>query len=273
MEHGTITTDPTGSTTANTVVTLTIAPAKGYQLKEGSLTVIGPESQVVTVSGNQFTMPAHNVTVSAEFEAIEYTISYDLDGGINDADNPTNYTVENAITLSEPTKEGFTFQGWTWAGRPEPQLSVNIPAGNTGNLTFTAHWEDKDTPIPPTKYTVTVNNSHASITGAGDYAEGTSVTIQAGSRKGYTFVRWTVTSGNVKLDDDSSTTTTFTMPGEDVTVTANWAEDEEPEPTPTGAITVTPADIIIYMGGKSYEGAVDSSGTIISDQNLSLIHI
>lgn len=35
-------------------------------------------------------------------------------------------------------------------------------------------------------------------------------------------------------------------------------------------IQVTPADIIIYMGGKPYEGAVDGSGTIITNQNAGL---
>ena len=51
-------------------------------------------------------------------------------------------------------------------------------------------------------------------------------------------------------------------------MTANW---KKVEPTPAGTITVTPADIIIYMGGRPYEGAVDETGnTIVSNENAGL---
>ena len=260
--HGTISTVPSGAAAEGTEVTLTITPAQGYRLKEGSLTVTGPESQVVTVSGNQFTMPAHNVTVSAVFEAIEYSITYELDGGTNAAGNPTNYTVEQGIMLAAPTKDGYIFQGWTWRNQTTPQQSVNISAGSiTGNLTFTAHWQE-DTPIPPTEYTVTVEGSYADTTGEGKYAAGDTVTIDAGSPDELTFNGWTVTPESVKLTNADSATTTFTMPAGNVTVTANWASNEK--------IQVIPADIIIYMGGKPYEGAVDGSGAIISNQNAGL---
>ena len=273
MQHGTITASPTGPVAANTEVTLTINPANGYKLKENSLTVTytsdGGE-QTVEVTNNKFTMPAANVTVSAEFEAIEYTISYELAGGTNAEGNPDTYTVEDAITLSAPTKDGYTFTGWTWGNQTTPQQSVTLDAGSvTGDLTFTAHWEDEDTPIPPAEYSVIVNGSHADNSGAGDYAEGTTVTIHAGEYEGYTFAGWNVTSGDVELADAGSVTTTFTMPAEDVTVTATWTEVEEPEPTPADAITVTPADIIIYMGGKDgYEGTVNDNGDIVGSKSL-----
>lgn len=271
LEHGSITTDPSGSTTANTEVTLTITPAQGYQLKEGSLKVTyQDDEQTVAVTDNKFTMPAADVTVSAEFEAIQYTITYVLNDGINNASNPDHYTVEQNISLTAPTKDGYTFTGWTWDGQTTPQQNVNISAGDiTGNLTFTAHWEYEDIPTPPTEHTVTVKGSHAATTGAGSYAEGASVTIQAGTREGYTFAGWTVTPESVTLNNADSATTTFTMPGEDVTVTATWTKDEEPGPTPAGAITVTPADIIIYMGGKDgYEGTVNQDGNIVGSQSL-----
>ena len=273
MDNGSITSSPAGPVAADTEIKLTITPDKDYRLKENSLTVTytsdGGE-QTVEVTNNKFTMPAHNVTVSAEFEAIEYSITYELDGGTNAAGNPSTYTVENAIILSEPTWEGYIFQGWTWRDQATPQQSVNISAGSvTGDLIFTAHWQE-DTPTPPTKYTVTVEDSYASNnSGAGSYDEGATVTIYAGEYEGYTFVGWTVTSGNVILASNSSATTTFTMPAANVTVTANWTKDEEPEPTPSDVITVTPADIIIYMGGdKGYEGVVNGNGQIVGSNSL-----
>jgi uncharacterized repeat protein (TIGR02543 family) len=68
-------------------------------------------------------------------------------------------------------------------------------------------------------------NSYAAAgqSGAGTYAAGTSVTVRAGSRDGFVFTGWTVVSGGVSLSPDALTATAkFTMPKEDVTVTANW---------------------------------------------------
>ena len=123
-----------------------------------------------------------------------------------------------------------------------------------GDTTFTAQYS--------TLYTVTVEGSYADATGAGQYSAGDTVTINAGSHAGLTFKGWIVTSGGVTLADANSASTTFTMLSGNVTVTANWASDT--------AIKVTPADIIIYMGGKPYEGAVDGSGSIITNQNAGL---
>ena len=60
-----------------------------------------------------------------------------MDGGTN-ADNPTTYTVDDAITLADPTKEGFTFKGWMLNGKAVTQ----IQKGSTGDITLTATWEE-----------------------------------------------------------------------------------------------------------------------------------
>jgi fimbrial isopeptide formation D2 family protein/uncharacterized repeat protein (TIGR02543 family) len=77
---------------------------------------------------------------------------------------------------------------------------------------------------PFTLYTVTVNNSYAPITGADTYIAGVNVTINAGTLTGYTFTDWTVNQGNITLPN--TPTATFTMPPNDVTVTANWQTSE-----------------------------------------------
>ena len=75
-----------------------------------------------------------------------------------------------------------------------------------------------------TLYTVTVNGSYAQTTGAGSYAEGATVAIDAGTRSGYTFDGWTSADG-VTFANAGSAQTTFTMPEKAVTVTANWQYD------------------------------------------------
>ena len=63
------------------------------------------------------------------------TITYELNGGENDATNPATYTVESGdITLADPTRDGYTFLGWTPTGF--------IASGSTGDKSFEATWSD-----------------------------------------------------------------------------------------------------------------------------------
>ena len=71
------------------------------------------------------------------------------------------------------------------------------------------------------RHSVAVKGSYAKSSGEGTYAADSTVTISAGTRSGYTFSGWTSDSG-VTFDDASAAETTFTMPDNDVTVTANW---------------------------------------------------
>ena len=87
------------------------------------------------------TMPAENMTITAQWTVNQYTITYDLDRGTAD-DNPTGYTVETeTFTLKNPTRPGYIFSGWSGTGLTgEDNLTVTIPKGSTGNRSYTAHW-------------------------------------------------------------------------------------------------------------------------------------
>ena len=75
-----------------------------------------------------------------------FSITYDLAGGSVATPNPTTYTdMSSDITLVNPTREGYGFIGWTGGVINEnenenPQLTVTIPAGSTGNRSYTANW-------------------------------------------------------------------------------------------------------------------------------------
>ncbi len=89
------------------------------------------------------TMPAENVTLKATWTPITYTISYDLDGGsLAQGDtNPVDYTIESeAITLKNPTKDGYEFAGWTGTDLTQATMTVTIAKGSIGNRTYTATW-------------------------------------------------------------------------------------------------------------------------------------
>ncbi|MDR0492401.1 MAG: hypothetical protein LBH74_02000, partial [Nitrososphaerota archaeon] len=80
--------------------------------------------------------------------------------------------------------------------------------------------------VPFALYNVTVNDSYALITGAGNYQAGETVTINAGTRSGYTFINWTINQGNITLTLPNTPIATFTMPESNVVVTANWQADQ-----------------------------------------------
>jgi len=77
---------------------------------------------------------------------------------------------------------------------------------------------------PTTTYTLTANTSNGSVTGAGSFASGTSVTLRATPNSGYVFSNWTVASGTAPSGVSGSTnaTLTFNMPSNNLTLQANF---------------------------------------------------
>ena len=81
-------------------------------------------------------------TLLAQWMPESYTITYDLAGGTVSGSNPGTYTIESdSITLINPTKDGYIFTGWTGTGLDSPAMNVTIPAGSTGDRSYTATWE------------------------------------------------------------------------------------------------------------------------------------
>jgi uncharacterized repeat protein (TIGR02543 family)/uncharacterized repeat protein (TIGR01451 family) len=82
-----------------------------------------------------------DVELTANFEPIRYPIRYYLNGGKNVGNNPEVYTRESGvITIEEPSKVGDVFVGWTGSNGVEPQKTVTIPEGSTGELEFYANY-------------------------------------------------------------------------------------------------------------------------------------
>ena len=71
----------------------------------------------------------------------DYTITYELDGGTNAPENPAGYNVETeTITLKDPAKAGYTFEGWYIAEDFTGNAVTEIAQDTTGNITLYAKW-------------------------------------------------------------------------------------------------------------------------------------
>ena len=79
----------------------------------------------------------HIDALYAKFEAIEYEITYELNGGTNSDSNPSKYTCEQKVEFAAPSKFGYKFVGWEVEGK---QVE-GIEAGSMGAVHAVAKWE------------------------------------------------------------------------------------------------------------------------------------
>lgn len=82
-----------------------------------------------------------DIELVAKWKPIEYTIEYNLNGGVNHIENPSIYTTEKEVTLKYPTKTGYTFIGWTTYINSQPVKDYNVSINNYGNLKLTANYK------------------------------------------------------------------------------------------------------------------------------------
>ena len=82
-----------------------------------------------------------NKTLYAKWTPTTYTITYNLNGGTNDNENPASYTIESeTITLAAPTRTGYIFAGWYTDEYYSADIT-EIPTGSTENKNLYAKWE------------------------------------------------------------------------------------------------------------------------------------
>ena len=153
-KDGTITTNRTKADKGDEII-VTVKPDSGYQMVEGSLTyslaVAGGET--VKITGNRFTMPAGNVTITCKWETATTTAkgitSFSISGVVGAVNNTTN-----TITITLPRGTDVT--------KLTPVIATNgvksLTPGSgetvdfTNAVTYTAAMEDGSSKT----YTVTV---------------------------------------------------------------------------------------------------------------------
>ena len=120
---------------------------KADPTKEG-YTFVGWMSAEVEVVNGKFTMPAKDVTLTAQWEANTYKVTYDLNGGEwTETTNefPYEYKATVEVVKTVPTREGYKFSGWRSEEVTIENDAFTMPAKD---VVLKAVWEANPTPTP-----------------------------------------------------------------------------------------------------------------------------
>ena len=130
----------------NTTVEFTLTFTTGYEVDYVKVNGTTLEAQ----NGIYIFNATQDSTVEIRAKLTEYTITYNLDGGTNNANNKAIFTVNDSFALLDPTKEGYEFLGWYVIAEGDAHEDiVRVPAGTAKNLVVYALWEKVETPVDP----------------------------------------------------------------------------------------------------------------------------
>lgn len=181
-----------------------------------------------------FKMPANNVTLTPQYKKNTYTLTVD---GVDE-----QHVAGDDINFIASDKEGYTFSYWKAEGVPEgtdttkANIRFTMPANN---ITLEAQYKQNT-------YTLTVNGKPEQRT------FGEEVTLIARKPEGMTFSHWEIKKGlAADAVDINSETITFTMPANDVEISAIYNKVPTPDPDPetkTHKLNVLSAQIFLKDG-------------------------
>jgi hypothetical protein len=256
-------TDVTGASPypAGTIVNIQAAANPGYRFVNWGAPAGTFGS--TTAATTTFTMPTQNVTVTANFVSVySLTMAVAPAGGgtATDVTNASPYPAGTVVNIQAAANPGYRFVNWS------------APAGTFGSTTAAT----TTFTMPPQNVIVTANfvrvysltmavtpaggGTANDLTNASPYPAGTVVNIQAVANPPYQFFSWTAPAGT--FGNATAAQTTFTMPAQDVTVTAHfvgptidhfkgyWAND----------VTGLPIDEDVYLEDQfgAFNATVDS---------------
>ena len=230
----TVTTDGNGTASANpeggntrTNVTLTAVPNDGYVFDYWESVSGGGFIGNKTDNPFSFRIRTDNVEAKAHFKRggsynVSVAVSPDNGGTVTGAGT---YYENSTVTVSASPGSGYRFVNWS------SNDGVNFADANASTTTFKSPAHDVTVTanfevIPATTtYTVSASvndNIMGTVTGAGTYDVGATVTLTATANEGYTFVNWTE---NGSVIQGAGATYSFTAEA-DRNLVANFAEKE-----------------------------------------------
>lgn len=223
----------------NDSVAVSQTPGTGYTFKGWKLSNGG------TVSGGKFTMPAGNITVTAEYVKTDYTITPATSpqgAGTVTVKSKANYN--DSVAVSQTPATGYTFKGWKLSnGGTVTGGKFTMPAGN---ITVTAEYVKTDYTITPA--TSPQNAGTVTVKSKANYNDTVPVTQTPAA--GYTFKEWKLSNGGRVIDGK------FTMPAANITVTAEYTVNGYQI---TAVVSPAGAGLITVQGAANYGSEVPVS--------------
>lgn len=150
-----------------------------------------------------------SLTLEAEWNKHEYSISYNMNGGVL-AQKPSGYNYDSDdIKIGSPSREGYSFVGWSGTGIDGMVPKITIKHNSLGDMSFVANWQANTYTITFSDiYDTTINNTTQ------DVVFDSIVSLPIPTRVGYTFGGWYL--GNVLCKDG------VWKHADNITLTAHW---------------------------------------------------
>ena len=160
----------------------------------------------------------NDITLEAVFEATQFNITYNADGATHS--NPSKYTIESEIVLTDAIKKGATFINWTDS---TGKVVTKIDKGTTGDITLNANFQNEN-------YIITYNLNDGTYSGnlKTSYTVDDSFDLPVLTKEHYTFVTWKDASGKSISKIDKGTTGNLILTAEfiekEYTITYNLGD-------------------------------------------------
>ena len=206
-------------------------------------------------AGAIYAVGTSNITLTAQWTANVYTISYDWNGGSGSETASSSYTVGNsAVTLplvTGHTKDGFDFAGWSTTNSG---TSVGTSYTPTQSLTLYAVWT-------PGTYTVTYDgNGGNAASASATIANGSATTLPNATRTSYVFDGWYSASTGGSLIGAANATF---IPSLSRTLFARWTQLSLSGISPTALTYIGTLSASASVTG-SFSGSNDGSSVSVS---------
>ena len=253
--------NPTTYTVESPTFTLNAPVLAGYLFKGWKAGEEADPSTSVTIEHGSY----GNKAYTAEWELIQYTITYDSYTS-DITGNPTSYTVEDiaskGLSLTAPAaREGYTFSGWQMTvdgvAYVLPAENAEIPQGTVGNIVLSGIWLAEGQTLTLNANGGAFTDGQETMTISADYAS--SITLTQPTRSGYDFAGW-------YTDEDCETAFEASTMPLSTTIYAKWTSSlsispDEASFTGSGTVTLTVENAVGDVSVSCSDASISVSGS------------
>lgn len=193
-----------------------IVLASGYQLDHIEATIDGSTSVVGDKVFNLTTTANGKFYVTPIFEEIQYNITYNLNGGKITNENSSVITVGTTLTLTEPTREGYTFAGWEVTSGSANVTNTSVVLKDVGDVSLKAKWDVKQFTID-----FDLNDGIGTVSSVSCTYVSCELPDTIPTKTGYDFDGWMYEGALYEAGDNVTIEATGT-----ITLTAKWVNSE-----------------------------------------------